>query len=333
MCPIQHQSSANGTTTLRLSVDAYQESVSGAISTAQNIDSQHRLEDALRLAIRSQGSSNARNSPTDLISRVVAPASLPDLYKIPNLCQHLGQQLGSSNSPPCVGFLQKTKTFKHLIYIPDHCPSGAAKVQTLEEILADAKARSKPIPIADKIALSRSLAAAVLQYHSTPWLKQEWRSEDIVFFGVGDHSIRRLRSPYLKTPYLRTTVSTHSAVKIAKATASPKITGSINSSSQRTIIRNQTLFNLGVMFVEIAYNAPLDELKLPQDEKGDGHSSYWAAERLAPPIEDTHGPGYREIVEMCLYCSFGPAYDLDDPRLQESFFREVVQRLAGLRLY
>ena len=204
-------------------------------------------------------------------------------------------------------------------------------METLEDILTNARSGLKPIPIPDKISLARSLAAAVLQYHSTPWLKQEWRSQDIVFFGVRERSPGGIRSPYLTTPHLKATIKTRSTTQVVNAAALSRSTSTVNLPYQQTPIRNQTLFNLGVMLVEIAYNAPLHDLELPQDNKGRDDTPYWTALRLAHGLEAMWTSAYEEVVKVCLYCSLGPADDLNDQRLRDNFYREVVQRLAKLQ--
>lgn len=84
--------------------------------------------------------------------------------------------------------------------------------------------------------------------------------------------------------------------------------------------------------MELAYNAPLHDLELPQDDQGKGDTPYWTALRLANDLGDMIGGAYEKVVLVCLNCSLGPAYDLDDQGLRDNFLREVVQRLATVRL-
>ena len=321
-CPSQGPSLGGALKPLRLSVEAHSENLSLASSTHQTSKLQQELKISLDAALRPKGavsvtttSSAAGSLPSSLTS-----TTLQDLYTIPDLCHHLGQQRSISNDPVCcVGFLQKSKTFKHLIFTPNDSINKSPDMKTLEAGLAHIKAHSKMIPLPEKVRLSKCLAHALLRYHSTPWLAQHWRSRDVVFFGITDLSQDPLCSPYLKA-------------KISMASASPShsIAGTTSVPSQRTPVRNQTLFNLGVMLVELAYDSPLEELVIPADEDPHGHeyTLYYAALRLGEDLKRRLAPGYGAAVTICLHGGFGASCDLEDIQVQERFYHEVVQKLT-----
>ena len=321
-CPSQSSLSGGALKPLRLSVEARSEDLSLAGNAPQTSKLQQELKISLDAALRPKGSvsmtttsSAAGSLPSSLTS-----TSLQDLYTIPNLCHHLGQRSNSNDPVCCVGFLQKSKTFKHLIFTPNDGTIKSPEVKTLEAGLAHIKAHSKMIPLPEKVRLSKCLAHALLRYHSTPWLTQHWRSRDVVFFGITDLSQDSLCSPYLKA-------------KIAMASASPSRTvgGTTNvPPPQRTPIRNQALFNLGVMLVELAYDSPLEELLIPTDDDphGHDHTLYYAALRLGEDLKRRLAPGYGAAVTICLHGGFGASCDLEDIQVQERFYHEVVQKLT-----
>lgn len=153
-------------------------------------------------------------------------------------------------------------------------------------------------------------------------MTEEWRSRDVVFFGIND-----LSQDPLCSPFLRTRVSTSSAATNQRCGAVPSAGRSGSAPTKRTPIRNQTLFNLGVMLVELAYDAPLQQLVLPEDDQQDPHTLYWAATRLGDRSKRDLGPKYAEAVKICLHGGFGASSDLEDSKVQEIFYHEVVQKL------
>lgn len=316
-CPSQGPLPSGASKPLRLSVEAHSEDLCLADDAHQTSKLQQELKISLDAALRPKStipmtttSSAASSLPSSLTS-----TTLQDLYTIPNLCQHLGQR---SNDPVCcVGFLQKSKTFRHLIYTPNDGMINSPEVKSLEAGLVDIKAQSKMIPLPEKVRLSKCLAHALLRYHSTSWLTQHWRSRDVVFFGITDLSRDPLCSPYLKA-------------KISMASASPSHAGVTSVPAQRTPIRNQTLFNLGVMLVELAYDSPLKELVIPTDvdPHGNDYTLYYAALRLGEDLKRRLAPGYGAAVTICLHGGFGASCDLEDTQVQERFYYEVVQKLT-----
>lgn len=250
--------------------------------------------------------------------------AIPDLRRIPNLCWHLKQQPTEPNPVHCIGFLQKSKTFKHLIYSPQETPLHSAAIKSLEDALNAARAYSSNIGLPEKFRTAQSLALAVLHFRSTPWLNQHWQSQDVVFFGVEDFS----KHP-LNRPFLRTRVITQVALASNRASTPPQ--GEAASTIRHhTPVRNQTLFNLGVMLLELAYDSPLQHLQIPQDDQGDSYPLYWTAKRLAEDVRRRFGDRYADVVKILLFCGFGAATDLDDPKLESMYFSEVVQKLRKM---
>ena len=156
---------------LRLSVEAYSDDqirpVGIPVGIPQVSNSQQLLESALNTALRPKDAPlvNARSATMGSVfdTSQGASTSLQDLCTIPNLCQHIGQQASNANPPCCVGYLQKSKTFKHIIYAPSQSSIDQSGVKTLEEALSAFKAQSTKISLPDKLNLSKSLAQAVLR--------------------------------------------------------------------------------------------------------------------------------------------------------------------------
>lgn len=173
--------------------------------------------------------------------------------------------------------------------------------------------------------IASSLAASVLQFHSTPWLPETWRSQDITFFTVDKISAKKL--PQLSNPYFkiefakRTQQSSLNSKGKGKAieshpTTTTTTTTIINTPSHHctnthlTGAPNDLLFRLGILLVEIGYSgswqalrdAELEESALPPSRQTDYH----IAERLCKEQELLRkmGPKYVLIVKKCIECHF-----------------------------
>lgn len=214
-----------------------------------------------------------------------------------------------------------------MIYTPTDRLTQTPEIKSLEDVLIAAKASSDGIALSEKFQLARLLALAVLRFHSTPWLKNgEWQSQDIVFLGVQDFSRDPLRMPFLRTP-VRTHSNSSTPKQLVVTSSNTEESTVITSHHLRSPIRNQTLYGLGVMLIELAYDAPIQSLQLPQDDQGDPHTLYWAALRLGDRVWRELGPKFAEAVKICLYGGFGASSELQDVRVQKLFFEEVVKKL------
>lgn len=326
-CPIHHPSLGRALKELPLSVYAFSEASTLATSVPPSSNSKQNLKAELTATLQADGSRNVSirsttsNSSTN--TGLGTSTSIQDLYMIPNLCQHLGQHVGGTESLHCVGYLQKTKTFRHVIYTPKDSPVNNPGIKTFEEALNVAKAHEIEFTRRERVQLSTFLAQAVLRFHSTPWLPQQWRSRDVVFYGINDLSEDRLLSPYLKARVCTSSTPAPQALVVAAAAAS--------TSPSQSPIRNQLLFDLGVMLVEIAYGAPLQELKAEDDDRGDPFTLYHTATRLCSQLNQKCGPAYEAAARVCLRGTLGGSCDLHNSRALENFYVEVVQRLKVMK--
>ena len=84
------------------------------------------------------------------------------------------------------------------------------------------------------------------------------------------------------------------------------------------------------MLIELAYDSPFGDLETPEDDQGDGLTSYRAATRLGESVRLKLGPRYADVVKSCLHCAFGASSELADPGMQSRYFEDVVQKLQKL---
>ena len=276
---------------------------------------------------RERGKSIKRDDVTiseQLLSREID--GQPDLCSRQDLCPHLHRIYGqcadaaSSNTSVCVGILQKTKTFKHVMY---HQPAKQHlnRSVSLEEVISCISA-AKPLgglTGLERVRLALSLARAVLRFHASPWIPENWRSENIRFYGVDSSNVQRPDS--LKAPFLNLKISG----PYGPAQTNP-------SNDPLSPIRNNILFGLGIMLLELGFESPLKGLHNAQDkERGAENADYLAARRLKSTIGTPLGSRYGRIAKKCLDCEFNVAgHDLRDSTLQAAFFKDVVLELQAL---
>ena len=249
-----------------------------------------------------------------------------DLSSINDLCLHLRRQQkplpakipDAEATGPCVGFLQKPNTTKHLVF------QGADSVRnrcsmSLQEALSKAKAlRYGGISQVERIHLAKILSTAVLQYHSTPWLENEWQSSDVLFFGVEDLNKDSLTAPYLSACPINAVRSTEQRLRRPNHTASTL---------------NPIIYNLGVMLIEVAFERPLKDMQEPGDYRlADSESQAFqrTALRLAEVVHRKINVKYADTVKRCLRCHFGPdvlQMELENVELQRAFYKDVICQL------
>ena len=106
-----------------------------------------------------------------------------------------------------------------------------------------------------------------------------------------------------------------------------------STTPRRTIARNQVLFSLGVVLLEIAYAASLESLKQDSDLRNgqeDQYTAFFTARRLAKCKHSVMGITYHNIVEKLVECVFPCGDDLKNDQLQAAFLNDIICPLAEL---
>jgi hypothetical protein len=95
---------------------------------------------------------------------------------------------------------------------------------------------------------------------------------------------------------------------------------------------NPTLFSLGVVLLELGYDARLQSLRNESDLKGSGGVSnhltdFFTAQRLGRVVSKKLNKTYGRLVQRCLCCGFGVGSDLSSRELQGQVMKGVVREL------
>jgi hypothetical protein len=174
--------------------------------------------------------------------------------------------------------------------------------------------------------LAVKLALAVLQYHSTPWLGDEWRLSQLMLstdpYRLPNDFKLFLNSNLMPAPPTPPTLPEEPMDNEVQMIETRK--GQL-SESQRRGINNTTLFCLGLAFLEIGHWKPLSSLV----EKDYDTDEVDTARRLSFGNSKL-GRRYDEIVRKCLQCNFGFGTDLKRTELQSAVYSDVVCPLEEL---
>ncbi|KAK1757096.1 hypothetical protein QBC47DRAFT_443878 [Echria macrotheca] len=190
------------------------------------------------------------------------------------------------------------------------------------------------------VDIAGNVAEGIMQLYSTPWLVSSDLGRHVRYFRC--HSGAAEAGVQLSGPYF--------SVLIERGTtqAEPRRNrGRPNrvAATRFTDVRNELLFNLGVLLLEVGFGKPWEELKRDVNDAERvsniagasntelvGVSNYQAAEKLALLVVRPMGPVYSRVVRKCIGCDFGLGEtDLDSEDLQCRFVEHVISALKKLR--
>jgi hypothetical protein len=118
-------------------------------------------------------------------------------------------------------------------------------------------------------------------------------------------------------------------IKTFDSIASTTREEALRSAMDALLVKNRTLFALGVALLELTYEARLSNLQSPED-LNDDFTQYRAATRLAQKIEGDELPRFASVVRKCIYptpegCDFSFASE----GFRRRFFQDVVLPLKA----
>lgn len=188
---------------------------------------------------------------------------------------------------------------------------------TLEEVMTRMSARKLSLSWRDKLKVAVELTSGVLQLCKTPWLKENWRKSDVVF-------LRRSGAPLsamFEHPFIFSNLRSGIAQRKERV-------------DQRTcrVIRNTTLYILGLVLIELCYGQPMIKLQTAEDLQCEGTPgvTWCTANRLIERKTIEHQGGWRhaDAVRRCIWCDFGIAdADLENGRFLQAVYEGVLENL------
>lgn len=262
--------------------------------------------------------------PPTLSTAAIANAILSGDSMRKDFCDFIRRRLREPlHASECVGVLDDTDKCRNSVYPSSNkrCRQTRQAVSLGQIILNVSKRKNVGgISLYERLHLAKTLAIAVLQYHSTPWLRMSWRSEDVYFFGNELASVQDM--PSLTSPHLNVKVKGPCGQLSRASMLQP-----------HNLARNPLLFSLGVVLLELAYTSTLESLQSLADldnGRENQYTEFFAARRLAKSAKTDMGSSFHKIVERLVECDFGCGTDLKNPELQAAFHRDVICPLERL---
>lgn len=250
------------------------------------------------------------------------PHNLQNVQKIQDLCASL-KRIPSEPSE-CVGYISANAQHKYGLYL-DTVPGSQQnwRTLTLEEVVTRMSMKKLSLGWRDKLKVAVELTSGVLQLYKTPWLKQNWQKSDVVF-------VRRPGDP-------SSAMFGHPFVYCSLQSRCPQSKQVTDARTYR-VIRNATLYVLGLVLIELCYGQPMIKLQTAEDLQCEGTPgvAWCTANRLIERkyIEHQVGWRYADAVRRCIWCDFGVAdADLENKRFQQAVYEGVLENLEEFLQY
>ena len=234
-----------------------------------------------------------------------------DLHaEIFDLCSALNSETGAGR---CLGYLCSQGRHKLGLY-PLASPSISREGDetiSLEYLLRDHSEGNEDhlkLSRAERFSIAALLASSLLQLHTTPWLVEKWSKRDIVFFRRSETDPR----PVIQQPFICRELN-------------------LSTSPPSTTDHSQALQSLGILLLELCFNAALEDQLFraacygPDGKPNDMTDFATARKWWMDDALGEAGPEFHEAVRRCLFCAFGPpTTDLTNDELRAAVYEGVV---------
>ncbi|KAK3720810.1 hypothetical protein LTR37_003473 [Vermiconidia calcicola] len=237
----------------------------------------------------------------------------PHLDEIGDLCTSI-ERLRAVDCGVCLGYLSDNPNARrHGLFWPQKPILDITSIEPLSlgaVLTQHSGNRSSRLSVADSRRLALSLALGMLRLHDTPWLKQRWNHNDIMLFTQNGKVLA-------DDPFISTQMSSLGPLSNCGATEH-------NRRAASSAVRNETLFALGIILIELCMEQSFEHLAAPEDLSLDGTrhaaSDFLTACRLEEQIYDKAGGRYGDAVRRCTHCDF----DQRKTSLADDAFRAAV---------
>lgn len=299
-------------------------------------------------------------------ANIVRPTSnlLPglDLVDIDDACHHF-RTTTPTDCKQCVAHFRHNGLYRFYLSNDTKVSSAPSSQRSLAEVMAwySEDRLQRQLPRCSTATLASLLASAVLQYHSTPWLPDNWHSSSVRFFGIEDLMQQKPNSLVFPSPYFEVAFSRSAVTGKAKALAvadrASTVSAVVNRRFRGNVVRNEVLFHFGIVLLELGHGRPWEQLRLSvlsehasptlsihqqqkhqqsmtaaTEDRDDHHiAEQLTRGRWADILRNNVAPNFPEMVRKCLYCDFNTGEsDLRSEKLQRAFFENVIRALQSI---
>ena len=171
----------------------------------------------------------------------------------------------------------------------------------------------------EKRNLALCLASTVLQLHDTPWLKHSLAARSVMFLRSAPVNGRLIiRQPFVSEKF----AARSDAVRALELAAADQRVSS--AAVRQRIVRNETLFQLGLLLIELWFGQPFRTLSTQEDDTINRAlpelSEFFTATRLLDRVSSEAGRKWSDAIRRCIRCDF----DIADSSLENEDFRRAV---------
>ena len=226
-----------------------------------------------------------------------------------------------------LGFLtdESVGQHRHDIYFVDEQIRPDMDAKSLEFVLKVSQQNLPGFSLSrrDRLYIAVTLASSVLQLDGTSWLKQKWRSGDILFLPSEGKRPMTSRMDY-SHPYV--------SWKVPAEDEDTKLIADKEQTLVTRQIRNEDLFALGITLIELSLKQNLSEMRIPEDiQSTEAMTNFNTAIRLVDKVYNESGTRYGDVVQRCLTCPFNLRdlrdFGLDNDEFQEAVFDHILTPL------
>ena len=235
----------------------------------------------------------------------------PNLAICTDLCQELSvlnQGCGGKFQSACIGFIQsQERRFQLYSGAGDAIPGGLVAT-CIEEIFnthVDYNIRQP-----QQFWLANMVVRSALRYYNTPWWPESWTLDNLSFYDQGTEEL----VDSLRTLHITAQLSSNSDGDFKKKDRLEIIPWEMRKAMNKCGIRNLTLWCIGVALLQIGLWRPI---------RWDDH------EKVRESIGEleTFSKQYHEITDKLINCDFGEGSKLQNPKLQNAIYQNVVCEL------
>ena len=228
-----------------------------------------------------------------------------------SLCRRLSQFDSAQESCHRGHLLDEDFSQSHTVTIKRsyNMPERLFDFWSLQKVFNDGIREGKSLSLDDKYRIAAVLSQQILQLQETPWLNKSWGKSDICVFRDSRSPPADLFNHIFVQQVLQQTAPTHV------------------SQDRYGFIRNESLFDFGVLLIELYYGKSIEDLRIPEDERNKATLGVrWctAVRILREELEGVAGRRYAQVVQRCIFCEFNRPFKSGEERFDNIEFLHAV---------